>query len=309
MMEGILALCVLVGGLYFVVRLIEQEQNIHTSKSKQTKNYKKEIALGLECLAQKYEKTQNIIDAEGFFSSSQDKNAWSYTFEIEIAYFQLIIFKHCIMLYDRSRIGWLEYEAGKIRNETMKKIWMESTSTEMEYEYRKVDIAKEKGQNIAKGIEYKWIMLILKLYGLNYNENNISVVKKLLKEREDFYIDILEQQMGKKKETYNGDSYIKFLEFCEQHYEFRGNRGFEKNYIPVFMQMYQAFLEQSSMEKVVAGFMYAVNNEYTYFVRSRFRTIKLDVFATWDSAVKYRQMSGNPLPSNSQYIKSHQTIK
>lgn len=196
-METILALCVLAGVLYFVMNLEEKEQNSPTSKTNKTGNYKKEIALGLEYLAQNYEQTKNLIDANAFFSSNQDNNAWSYAFELEIAYFQLIIFKHCIMLYDRSRIIWLEYLAETMPN---KEIWIESTKNEMQYEYRRADIAKEKGQNIAQGIENRWIELILKIYGLNHNESNISVVKKFLKERNDFYIDILEQQRGKRKE-------------------------------------------------------------------------------------------------------------
>lgn len=295
-METILALCVLAGVFYFVMNLEEKEQNSPTSKTNKTGNYKKEIALGLEYLAQNYEQTKNLIDANAFFSSSQDNNAWSYAFELEIAYFQLIIFKHCIMLYDRSRIIWLEYVAETMPN---KEIWIESTKNEMQSEYRRADIAKEKGQNIAQGIENRWIELILKIYGLNHNESNISVVKKFLKERNDFYIDILEQQRGKKKETHNGDFYIKFLEFCEQHYEFRGKRGFEQNYIPIFMQMHQNFLEQSSREKVVAGFMYAEHNETTYPVKQRVRSIKSNILNTWDFAVKYRQTTGNPLPPNS----------
>lgn len=66
-METILALCVLAGVLYFVMNLEEKEQNSPTSKTNKTGNYKKEIALGLEYLAQNYEQTKNLIDANAFF--------------------------------------------------------------------------------------------------------------------------------------------------------------------------------------------------------------------------------------------------
>lgn len=299
-----LLLCCLFGIMALIINFAQNDGNNPTPQTRlnqaiQSKNYTREIALGLECLAQNYEQTKNIIENNGFFSSNQDKNAWSYAFELEIAYFQLIIFKHCIMLYDNSRINWIKYTIDTMPNENSRNMYRESIRDEIQAEYRRIDIAKEKGQNIAQGIEHRWIELILKLYGLNYNENNISVVKNFLKERSDFYIDMLEQQRGKKKETYNGDFYIKFLEFCEQHYEFRGKRGFEQNYIPIFIQMYQNFLEQSSREKVVAGFMYAEHSETTYPVKQRVRNIKSNILNTWDFAVKYRQTTGNPLPPNS----------
>lgn len=152
-MDNIGAICMLVGTVVFINYLIKNEQNNTNLKTKTNQNYKKEIALGLEYLAQNYGQTKNIIENNGFFSSNQDKNAWSYAFELEIAYFQLIIFKHCIMLYDRSRIIWLEYQISTMPNENARKIWIESTKSEMQSEYRKADIEKEKGQNIAQGIE------------------------------------------------------------------------------------------------------------------------------------------------------------
>ncbi|UYZ75128.1 hypothetical protein LP123_04015 [Moraxella bovis] len=300
-----LLLCCLFGIIALIINFAQNDQKNPTPQTRlnqatQPKNYTREIALGLEYLAQNYEQTKNIIENNGFFSSNHDKNAWSYAFEIEIAYFQLIIFKHCIMLYDRSRINWIKYTIDTMPDENSRNVYRESIRGEIQAEYKRMDVEKEKGQNIAQGIENRWIELILKVYGLNYNENNISIVKNLLKERNDFYVEILAQLRGKKKETHNGDFYIKFLEFCEQHYEFRSNRGFEQNYVPIFLQMYQNFLEQASREKVIAGFMYNnEHNETASLVKGRVYNIKDNILNTWNFAVKYRQATGNPLPPNS----------
>lgn len=181
-----LLLCCLFGIIALIINFAQNDQKNPTPQTRlnqatQPKNYTREIALGLEYLAQNYEQTKNIIENNGFFSSNHDKNAWSYAFEIEIAYFQLIIFKHCIMLYDRSRINWIKYTIDTMPDENSRNVYRESIRGEIQAEYKRMDVEKEKGQNIAQGIENRWIELILKVYGLNYNENNISIVKNLLK--------------------------------------------------------------------------------------------------------------------------------
>lgn len=290
------------GGLAGVVILFylfsQNNQDSQTPKSSHANNCNREVALGLEYLSKSYQETMDIINSDGFFSLNQDKNAWSYAFELEIAYFQLIIFTHCITLYEMHSTDMMRYAIASNPSGDKNRDNQVLSNIAQSNEAIQIENLREKRRSIAKGIENKWIELILKIYGLNHNENNIAIIKNFLQERHSFYVDTLEQQRGKKKAVYNGDFYITFLEFCEKHYEFRSERGFEQNYIPIFLQMYQNFLEQASREKLGAEFIYTENNADPY-LKMRAGSLKNEILTPWNSAVKYRQMIGdNLLPSS-----------
>lgn len=290
------------GGLAGIVILFylfsQNNQDSQGSKLSHANNYNREIALGLECLSKSYQETINIVNSDGFYSSNQDKNAWGYAFELEIAYFQLIIFTHCITLYEMYPTDMMRYAVASNPSRNRNRDSQVLNNITQSNEAIQIENLREKRRNIAKGIENKWIELILKIYGLSHNESNIAIVKNFLQERYNFYVDILEQQRNKKKAVYNGDFYIQFLDFCEKHYEFRSERGFEQNYIPVFLQMYQNFLEQASKEKLGAEFIYT-KDDIDPYLKMRAGSLKNEILAPWNSAVKYRQMIGdNLLPSS-----------